>query len=387
MDPIPLANLRPMGRNIREHLEDGRTLEKLFETAEHGRLPTDHRAAACNTLCAFVIQGSKSNTLLDVRKICAGLPAWQRLLDLYLDRMQDPQSKPMKQVLDTLHALLVAPGLEAQGAAKRQAAVIKCLDLIYTQDGIPHIRPAMQVLQHFLSKNGLSVLELLHYQPSLSDNQSFVLNDAVLPENNHLLSSDFQAHHVWIAQASQADLQTLDSDIRPPPEKRSSRPDGRVDSSSQVSTSDNEATIGQSAIRSMLSNVLRWAQYRDIAPIAGKLLGSIIQSIKSNGTSGHEPPVWTSLVLDFVREDPKRLDMLERYVLPELLRISTDDTTSFLRCISFVELTQGHIFRVSEIEARLCLLAIKVSLKNKLEIHTGTDSSRCLSREADLKLW
>ena len=350
MEYVPLADLRSTAKNIREHLEDRAMLERLFQTAEHGQLTIDHRTAACNALCAFLLQGAKSDLHRDTSRACLSLSAWQRLLDLYVGRLQDPQSKPMKQVLDTLQTLLTASGKAAQGLEKREWAVAKSLGLVYGSDSLPSVRPAMQVLQHFLPRRTLSVSDLLSYQPSQLESQGLVPAIERTPRKDRASGVNSQAAH-------------RDSEELSP---------------------DDQASITSDAVRNLLSNIFRWAQYRDIAPVAGKLLGSILRPVDASIAEGREPPIWVSLVLEFVQDDPTRLDMLEKYVLPELLRISKEDTANFLRGLSFVELMQGHIFQVSEIEVRLCLLAIKVSLQHKLDLELGKEISLCLSFKADL---
>ena len=304
--------------NIDALAEHRLLLERLFATAECQQISSTHRAAACNALCVYLEQGFAS-TVADLRNHTLGLTAWDRLLSLYLERIQDPGSKPMKQTLDTLRKGLAASTYRnPTDQEKTRVALSRCLTYIASQDNIACIKPAMNVLVVLLSK-GFASLEQLDFAI-----EAVLSRDAV-------------------------------ADVTSP---------------------------GSPSVWVLMMHTLRWAQLLDIAPTAGKLLSVLLGTLKASSLRSAAAKIvglasygWIDVLMRFAQDDQSKMEILERYILPPLLQVDEDDTAQFLQSLAYDELMDGSFCHISEEQARLCLLTVKVILQSMPTILTGKSVS------------
>ena len=321
MDALTEAELRTLGQDIKSHADQPQEelLEKLFTTVELQQLSSSHRAAACNTLCAYLEQRSLCDPQ-DFHPLVLDQSTWDRLLRVYLERFQDPSSKPMKQFLETLtKCLKAAYGLKVATGERTQTTISRCLDHIFSRDDLARVKPAMHVILLFLKKDIVGL-------PQVVELYAKDHTDAIATEPNLMLSG----------------------------------------------------------VRLVVGNVLRWAQFLDIAPVAGKLLRAVLLSldtwpldIPTHVHLERAAPVWGGMIHDFIRDDPRRIDHVERYILPPLLEVNQADNSKFLQSLRLERLLKASICTVSEDDARLCLLVVKVCVDKNIDLGHGKLVSLC----------
>lgn len=301
------------GRRLRSLLDD------FFVTAEQLQLPVRYRAAACNTLCGFLEQGSQS-TSPKLREICLNRFAWRRLLSLYLERFQDPTSKPMKQVLSTLIKLLDRKSEQKADQACDNASTLledaasRSLSFISSHEDLSFIKPAMLFLDTIISKKTINLRTLI----------------SLLPSDTSVLSATSSETMYYLVQ-------------------------------------------------SFVASVIRWARQIDIVSAAGKLLNSFFSEYNASGgnkvfTSLEilEPPWFQPVNVEISNGSPAVVEILEKQILPGLLRTDPNMTLQTLRSLPLSQLANGSIGSVSERNIRFCLLVLKIlgDMKSDLDLST-----------------
>ena len=301
--------------------------ESLFETAEQHRLSVKHAIAACNALCSFLDHGW-SSPIPEVQIYCQSRTTWHRLLDLFLYRGHEPSVKPMKQVLTTLMKILLRSSertqetaLDTQSSLAKEATV-KCLVLLETNEDISSIKPCMTVFQALLSKNLIDPEIVISLLPSIQVHNR-------LP--NGLLAVSFEesvSRFVWA--------------------------------------------------------VLRWVRHSNISLVGARLISSFFMSLhvfhKYDSGTATRQPLWASPILKFAVEGDSMLEIAEMYILPNILRINATDTRNFISGLSLMDMQNGDIDLLSEMEIRFCLLVTKITNETELSaaldqiIHTKANS-------------
>ena len=207
---------------------------------------------------------------------------------VYLEKHQDPNSKPMKQVLDTLGKFRKHWSQDCSWDRTRRDTAFKCLKFVLSQDELPFIKPAMHLLYYFLSSGDF---ETSHLTECLKD-------------------PAFSPCHA----------PALDDGPWKTPEWKDTR--------------------------DLMANVFRWGQYLDIAPVAGQLLVAILNRCKLSSSTNcpeNHPPVWNDLVFEFLHCNSRSLETLEKYILPGLLRFDEATAAKFLESLSLDKILDGQI--------------------------------------------
>ena len=294
-------------------------LERLFATAEQSQLSSRYRTTSYNGLCGFLEQGSKSE-IQKLQDLCNGPLIWDRALTLYLQRAQDPQSRPMRQLLTTLARLL-----EARRASVNEnhslennmmrKPVSRCMEHIYGHEDMSCVKSSMLVLDMFISKRMVD--------------PAFLVDPSLIKESI-----------------------CLKAEVDTPCE---SSPGKLVDY--------------------FISNVLRWARHMDIVPSARRLLVSFARATLALSSfpmsvdhAQGAMPVWVLPVQRMIDEYPDMLEVLEQHIIPDLLRVDPIATSKFLQELPLEELLCGNSGMVPEKDIRFCLLVFRVMSEMQLPI-------------------
>lgn len=307
-------------------------LEKLLCTAEEVRLSAPHRAAVCDALCGFLEQGSTS-TDAGLRELCLTNSTWQRIFRIYLERSEDAQAKPMKQILLKLVKLIARVDVSHDRNFLISNAVFKCLSIIFSDDKFSYIKPAINVLDVFLVKGIVNVFFLVYL---ITGNLTVEPND-------------------------------IQCDLPLRPSNYSTTPQNIAASSS--------GSIGKT-IQEFAENVLRWVQQCDIAPSAGRLLASSFMSLYEVDNSILQEHnlmsiwrFWAIPICEIMHRFPELAEDIELHVLPNLLRLDVRDAVCFLRTLPIGALMTGNVGALPEGQIRLCLLVLK-TLEEVGDIHS-----------------
>lgn len=264
-----------------------------------------------NALSGFIDRASISPNS-DLTNLCFDLKIWGNLFDVFLRRSENNKPKPMRQLLLSLVRVLQKNPHEAVRHAQTEYATRRSLAIITDRTEITSVKPALQVLDYFLTKALISGPLILR----------------VLAANN-----------VQANPNSSGD-------------QRSSPISELVDFSMSSWIS-----LGQA----LISDIFAWVCYPDLAAAAGKLVTLFIKSF-STVDEGHqissagELPLWVAPLHQLLRDQSQMLEPVGTYVLPELLSINSSDTRKFLETLPFESIRDGTTGDMTESDIMLCLL-------------------------------
>ena len=196
---------------------------------------------------------------------------------------------------------------------------------IRKQDEIASIKPAIQVLEHFLSTGLISAAEIAQVR---------------WPEQLGLLRTE----------ATKSDCQNLNTQ---------------------------QGQINQS-VQDFALSVLEWIRYPDCAPAVGRFLPVLFKSLEESqsGDAGRTSnnaaiPLWIFPVKQNLERYQDLLDVFEIHILPGLLRLGSADVEAFLMLLPFESIQRGNIGSISISDIQLCLLVAKTADDPSLREHFG----------------
>lgn len=127
------------------------------------------------------------------------------------------------------------------------------------------------------------------------------------------------------------------------------------------------------------THVLNWSKYPDIAPLAGRLLYSFFKSFRGfpteDGDTRHLEyvfPLWVTPIKEAIKREPFILEICETHILPSLLALNSTDTTAFLDTLPVQDLRDRKSGSHTIFEIQLCLSTLKICAENCRRITTGT---------------
>ncbi len=261
-----------------------------------------------------------------LRDVCFASRTWLEMFELFLSRSQNAKAKPMKQFLRTLTNLLLKQPNAAVKESLKKHAVVSAVGMIYEESGFFLVKPAFQVLEHFLHREVI--------EPS-----------AIVGEMGKKYGFRKETKTVNV-----------------------SREESRIFNSKSLSPVESA-----SMAEAFMSCVLEWLKYPDIAPIAGRLLLSFFKRTLVHPVENAHPnypeyelPLWVTPLRDFIQKEPTFLEICETQVMPGLLGLSPTDTQAFLDGLPLKNLREGNTGCHDVIEVQLCLAALRIcEEKNK----------------------
>ena len=228
-----------------------------------------HRTAACNLLSNLIEKCAQSEEQIFVLALWQNEQFWFQAFWIYLDQHHALNVKPSRLLLTSLTSALI----KCQDKSICEPEKTRLLKLLVQHIATPSenapTRPAMQALAHWLSKNVVSV-----------DDVCSVFGDASIEKRGQSVSS---------------------------------------------------------SVQDVLTVVLRLAPYEDFASSAGSLAALIIQ--KAEVTSQTPSPtafgayhasLWSSTVLDILKQKPRSLEIFRLYVFPEIFQQDKQSFNAFL---------------------------------------------------------
>ena len=196
---------------------------------------------------------------------------------------------------------------------------------IRKQDDFASIKPAIQVLEHFLSTGLISTAEIAQVR---------------WPEQLGLFRTE----------ATKMDGQNLNT---------------------------RQGQINQS-VQDFALSVLVWIKYPDCAPAVGRFLPVLFKSLEESqsGDVGRTSkdattPLWISPVKQTLERYQDLLEVFEIHILPGLLHLGSTDVEAFLMLLPFESIQRGNIGSTSVSDIQLCLLVAKTADDPNLRKHFG----------------
>ena len=197
---------------------------------------------------------------------------------------------------------------------------------IRKQHDFASIKPAIQVLEHFLSTGLISAAEIAQVRSA-------------------------EQLGLFRAEATKNDGQDLDTQ---------------------------QGQINQS-VQDFALKLLEWIKYPDCAPAVGRFLPVLFKSLIESqsddaGRTSNDAatPLWISPTKQSLERYQELLDVFEIHILPGLLCLGSADVEAFLRLLPFESLQRGNIGSTSISDIQLCLLVAKTAGGPSLRNNFGT---------------
>jgi hypothetical protein len=232
-------------------------------------ITNQHRTAACNLLSNLIEKCAQSQEQSFVLALWQNEHFWYHAFWIYLDQHHALNVKPSRLLLTSLTTALI----KCQDKSICEPEKARLLEFLVQHIATPSenalTRPAMQALAHWLSKNIISAEDLCN-----------VFGNALTEKPN---------------------------------------------SSSSTPVPD------------VLTIVLRLAQHEDLASSAGSLAALVLQKAQSIDRTSpslafgtHHASLWSSTVLQILKQKPKSLELFRLYVFPEIFQQDKPSFIAFL---------------------------------------------------------
>ena len=287
-----------------------------------------------DALCGFLEQASASSEH-QIRRLSYNTETWTQAFTIFLTQPDHNRSKPMKRLLLTLTRLISKHPVGTEKILLLGNSTCLATRAIRKQHDFASIKPAIQLLEHFLSTGLISAAEIAQIR---------------WPEQLGLVRTE------------------------------ATKTDGQNPSTQQ-------GQINQS-VQDFALSLLEWIKYPDCAPAVGRFLPVLFKSLEEsqNSDAGRTSnddatPLWISPIKQSLERCQDLLDVFETHILPGLLRLGSADVEAFLRLLPFESLQRGNIGSTSISDIQLCLLVAKIADGPSLSKHFGQDQSTSLNLE------
>ena len=258
-------------------------VDMLTKTAYHPTITGRHRAAATNALCSLLglAKNAESACRLDRDR-------WFQIFSIFLDRSSGSKSKPIRQLLTSLVAVL-STYAEAEKQDVMANAVVTMLQMLSAQSDHVKVKSALQVLSHFLSKQVIDLGMLLLHLRTLQPMQSARDRDDLLSDNELLQ---------WL-------LRTL----------------------------------------------MDWIRYPDTAPAASQTVCVVVKATVSRPVQNFPaddlslPSIWTTPLIASLQEYPEALAGFKYHLLPALFALDGATYVSFIKKLGLYNVLQDFSLR------------------------------------------
>jgi len=235
--------------------------------------------------------------------------SWTRLFHIFLTRSENGKAKPLRRLLLTLTNLIVNHPADDARFALIGHALWVATRAIRRQDQAASIKAAIQVLEHFLSKDLVSSLDIVQF----TSPQDLEQHRSISRLGKHV-AHDFN-HNV----------------------------------------------------REFTFSVLDWVQYPDCAPAIGRFFPALFSSLRqiqegdtSHGFPNGTLPLWMSPVKQSLIKHQNLLEVYENHILPGLIRLSPVDRKAFLTTLPLNDIQNGNVGKYALADIQLCLLIARI---------------------------
>ena len=128
---------------------------------------------------------------------------------------------------------------------------------------------------------------------------------------------------------------------------------------------------GNETVERFTLSILKWIQYPDCAPAAGRFLTIFYKSLSldcNDRTAANKTfPIWINPVKRAINGHSELLEAYEHHVLPGLLNISPANTRAFLDTLPFKSIEGGNVGAVAIVDIQLCILVANLAATLKPE--------------------
>lgn len=288
-----------------------------------------------SALCGLLEQCSAS-AKCQIRRLSYGTETWTRAFKIFLTQSDNNRSKPLRRLLLTLTRLISKHPVSREKNLLLGISTCIATQAIRKQDDSANIKPAIQVIEHFLSTGLINATEIAH--------------------------------------------------IKKPEELELSRM-GSIETNGQDHGTQQDK-INQS-VQKFASSVLEWVQYPDCAAAVGRFMPTFFKSPELEKSydavsilKHSVTPLWISPVKQALERHEELLDVFEIHILPGLFRLGPADIEAFLKKLPFQGIQSGDIGSSSVSDIHLCLLVAKTAEDPSLRKYFGQGQTTSLDLES-----
>ncbi|KAI9768015.1 MAG: hypothetical protein M1840_005327 [Geoglossum simile] len=304
------------------------TLRAILRTAQSPQISQSHRAAACNALTAF-LEKCRSSSITSLQSLSRPDYLWTDIFNIYLERSDKAKVKPLRQVLVTLTSI-IAGDLDLYRARRvLNAAVIRIIAIIFKQEAYSRVKPAIQALDYFITKQVISLQDLLSFVKTWQCN-----NNAVAISGSGKFSPIYHT---------------------------ANEPANTEMSSSYAETASNDY------VTVLALALLHWMPEPDIAPAAGNLFITLFSTLKGqeaerlpHQVSDAAAPGWYGPIHTSIEKTPSALENLKQHILPGLFKLSVTDFGHFLDRLHLKEILSGSPVEDRDPQVMLLFTALQI---------------------------
>ena len=152
--------------------------------------------------------------------------------------------------------------------------------------------------------------------------------------------------------------------------------------------SDIEQEKVNQSVQTFAIRVLEWMRYPDCAPAVGRFLPAFFKSLEENHSDGavHTSkdggiPLWIKPLKETLEQHQGLLEVFEIHILPGLLLLGPRDIKSFLKTLPFDSIQSGNTGLDSVSDIQLCLLVAKIAKDSTLRKYFGQGQSTSFDSE------
>jgi hypothetical protein len=290
-------------RATREHFQ------MLLESASQPRHASGN---ACVKLCYFLEQCRKSASVI-LREVAFSQRTCLDLFNFYIEWNEKNQHRSMRQVLE-LHTSLITLNPDKRVSSTVKMEILeRVLSIITHQSAQPFVKPSFKVLECFLSKDTISVTELME-----------VYGGSVFVGSR----ANFRRH-----------VQNVDD---------------------------------PNLWHSFVYAVFEWMSLPDTSPAAGKLLVTLFQKFRVVSTENESSDgdaytiLWQRWIRHGLTRQPDSLENIKNYLFPPLFKLDRMGSLEFLQDLARESHVEDLESQESDAQAFLLLSAMEVGKKSGL---------------------
>ena len=289
-------------------------MQDLLQTASSTGLSLKHGATALNALCGFLEQCSTSSEYR-TKALPYNVETWTRAFNIFVTKSDNNKPKPLRWLLLTLGGLIASHPVDADKDLLLGTAICTASRAIRKKLDTADVKPAIQVLEHFLTKDLISAAEIAQIKKP----------EELRNSRNASVNEDNQSHDTKQGQVNQS-------------------------------------------IQEFAISALEWVQYPDCAPTVGRFLPRFFNSLEESQSDSAVHlskeavrPLWISPVKQYLERHQGLLEVFGIHVLPGLLRLGPTHANAFLNLLPYQNIQRGNIGSSSIPDIQLCLLVAKTA--------------------------
>ncbi|OOF99394.1 hypothetical protein ASPCADRAFT_393269 [Aspergillus carbonarius ITEM 5010] len=302
-----------------------RVFRSLLETYSTASLSHAHTTAACNALSAF-LDAARTSNCEGTRQLARSDETWLSVFEIFMTRFKDVKPKPMKQVLESLVALLVKTRQEFDRSALREKIIEAKIPSIVLGEPRARLKASFAALEMLLRKSAITPLELV----SLTDQWLLYHYESWTA----LFTEDCKALSINISQYRQK----------------------------SVSESDRCRTATEILVLGMLARATK----PELAAASGDTMAAFFQKVKTAPESQYLTSVWVAPVRYTLLRNSDNMEYLCTYVLQPLFSIDPAGFKSFIERLPLKSLLAGDMSDAPVAEFMLLFASLQVAKKTGL---------------------